>query len=127
MKATFVNIGKYSSMFPMTRDSDSALNFVKRNYPPRVFGMALAFPAVTVVLYQQQAPWLFWALAVFIGFLWPHLAFFLATRAARPTQAEYRNLLADSAFAGLWVPMLSFNLLPCLVLLSMVSLANMLN
>lgn len=106
-------------------DTDSALNFVKRNYPPRVFGMALAFPAAAVVLYQQQAPWPFWVLAVFNGFLWAHLAYFLAAHGSHPTRAEYRNLMTDSVFAGLWVPVLSFNLLLSLVLLSMVSLDNM--
>ena len=124
-KVIFVNICKYSSMFPMARDTDSALKFVKRIYPPRVFGMALAFPVVAVVLYQQQAPWPFWFLAVFTGFCWPHFAYFLASRGSHPIRGEYRNLMADSMVAGLWVPMLSFNLLPSLVLLSMVSLDNM--
>jgi len=87
--------------------------------------MALAFPAAAVVLYQTQAPWHFWAFAVFNGFLWPHLAYFVASHSERPTLAEYRNLVADAVFAGLWVPLLSFNLLPSLVLVTMVSLDNM--
>jgi len=109
----------------MARDTNTALNFVKRIYPPRVFGMALAFPALVVVLFQQQAPWPLWLLAILNGFFWPHLAYYLASHASQPVKAEYRNLLADSMFAGLWVPLLSFNLLPCLVLLSMVSMDNM--
>ena len=109
----------------MSKNNGSGLNFVKRIYPPRIFGLALAFPAVAVVLYQQQAPWHFWAFAVFNAFLWPHLAYFIAARSERPTLAEYRNLIMDSVFVGVWVPLLSFNLLLALVLLTMISLTNM--
>jgi diguanylate cyclase len=113
-------------MFDMARDTDSAPKFVKRNYPPRVFGMALAFAAGAVVLYQQQAPWPFWLVAVFSGFFWPHLAYFSASHSPHPVKAEYRNILVDSLLAGLWVPMLSFNVLPSLVLLSMTCVENIL-
>ena len=109
----------------MVGDTDSALNFVKRIYPPRVFGMALAFPAAAVVLYQHQTPWPFWVLALLNAFMWPHIAYFLASRSANPVNAEYRNLMVDSGIAGLWVPLLSFNLLPSLVFLSVMSLSSM--
>ncbi|MEP5763484.1 MAG: diguanylate cyclase [Halieaceae bacterium] len=109
----------------MSRNTGSGLNFVRRIYTPRVFGMALAFPAAAAVLYQQQAPWHFWVFAVFNAFLWPHLAYLVASRSEKPTVAEYRNLMTDSVFAGLWVPLLSFNLLPSLVVLTMASLDNM--
>lgn len=109
----------------MSTNTDSGLNFVKRIYPPRIYGSALAFPAIAVVLHQQQAPWHFWAFAVFHAFLWPHLAYFVAARSERPTLAEYRNLVMDSVFVGVWVPLLSFNVLLSLVLLTMVGLVNM--
>jgi diguanylate cyclase len=86
--------------------------------------MALAFLAVGMVLYQQQAPWLLWLFAAFGGFLWPHLAYLVASRSKRPSLAEYRNLICDSVLAGFWIPLLSFNLLPSLVLLSLVNLNN---
>jgi diguanylate cyclase len=108
----------------MSRNTGTGLKFVKRNYPPRILGMALGFLAVAMVLYQQQAPWLLWLFAVVGGFLWPHLAYLVASRSERPALAEHRNFVCDSALAGLWVPLLSFNLLPSLVLLSMVSLGN---
>jgi diguanylate cyclase len=109
----------------MSRNSGTGLEFVKRIYLPRIFGMALAFPAVGAVLYQQQAPWHVWLFAVFCGFIWPHLAYLIAAKSERPTLAEYRNLICDSVLAGLWVPLMSFNLLPSLVLLTMASLDNM--
>jgi diguanylate cyclase len=109
----------------MSINSASRLNFVKRIYTPRVFGSALAFSAVAIVLYQQQAPWHFWGFLVFNAFLWPQLAYFVAIKSEQPTLAEYRNLIIDSVFVGVWVPLLSFNLLPALVLLTMVGLSNM--
>jgi len=109
----------------MSHDTGTGLNFVRRIYPPRVFGMALGLPAVAEVLYQQQAPWLYWAFAIFNGVLWPHLAYLIASRSAKPILAEYRNFIADSVFAGIWVPLLSFNLLPSLVLMTMASMDNM--
>ncbi len=108
----------------MTRNSATGVNFVRRTYPPRIFGMVLAFPAGAVILYQHQAPWHFWLFAIFGGLLWPHLAYFIASRSKNPTLAEYRNLVMDSVFAGLSVPLLSFNLLPSLVMLTMASLGN---
>ena len=108
----------------MSRNTGTGINFVRRTYPPRIFGMALAFPAAAVVFYQDQVPWHFWAFAIFGAFFWPHLAYFIASRSERPALAEYRNLVTDSVFAGLAVPLMSFNLLPALVLLTMGSLAN---
>jgi diguanylate cyclase len=109
----------------MSKNTGTGLEFVERIYRPRIFGMALAFPAVAAVLYQQQVPWHVWLFAVFGGFIWPHLAYLIAAKSARPTLAEYRNLICDSILAGLWVPLMSFNLLPSLVLLTMTSLDNM--
>jgi len=101
------------------------VNFVERIYPLRIFAVALSFPAVAVVLHQHAAPWHFWLLAVCNGFLWPHLAYFIASGSDRPTLAEYRNLVGDSAFAGMWAPLLSFNLLPSLAFLAVSGLSNM--
>jgi diguanylate cyclase len=109
----------------MSRNTGTGLNFVRRLYPPRIFGMALGFPAVAVVLYQTQAPWHFWVFAAFYAFLWPHLAYFVASRSERPTLAEYRNLMTDSVCIGFWVPLMSFNLLPSLVMVTMVCMSNM--
>ncbi|MDN5781460.1 MAG: diguanylate cyclase [Luteimonas sp.] len=74
--------------------------------------MALSSLPVGAVLAQQgaSAPW--WALLLFIGLLWPHLALWRSRRSANPVRTERQNLLIDSAIAGLWVPLMHFNLLP---------------
>lgn len=98
------------------------LGFSRRNYPLRIFGMALAFPCVASVFLQHHVPWHFWIFAGFTGFAWPHLAYFLARRSASAVDAEYRNLGTDAALAGLSLPLVSFNVLPVVVLLAMIGM-----
>lgn len=84
----------------------------RRVYPFRVLGMGLSAPPVAVVLAQQGAPVATWAVLAFASLLWPHLAYLRAMRSRDPERSERGNLLLDSAMAGLWVPLLHFNLLP---------------
>jgi diguanylate cyclase len=81
-------------------------------YPFRILGMALSSLPVGVVLAQQHASATWWALLLFTGWLWPHLALWRSRRSRDPERAERQNLLVDSAIAGLWVPLMHFNLLP---------------
>jgi diguanylate cyclase len=108
----------------LTADVSRPLAFTKRLYPPRVFGLAIAFPPVAVVYLEQQAPWHFWAFAVFCGFVWPHLAYWRSRRSDHPTATEYSNLMTDSTLAGFMLPLMSFNLLPVLVMLTMIGLVT---
>jgi diguanylate cyclase len=90
-------------------------------YPFRVLGMGLAALPIGVVLHDLQAGWPAWTwLALTCGF-WPHLAYLWARRSADPYAAEARNFLLDSIFAGSWVPMMHFNLLPSAVLVTVVT------
>lgn len=91
----------------------------RRVYRYRVLGMGLGALAIAVVLWELQAGPLRWALCAFIGLAWPHLAYLIARRSRDPFQAELRNLLADSAIAAFWVPLLHFNLLPSVLLLAL--------
>lgn len=90
-------------------------------YPFRVLGMGLAALPIGVVLHDLQAGWPAWAWLVLTCGLWPHLAFLWARRSADPYAAEARNFLIDSVFAGSWVPMMHFNLLPSAVLVTVVT------
>ncbi|KAA2284480.1 diguanylate cyclase [Arenimonas fontis] len=89
-----------------------------RVYPLRALGMGLAFLPMYAVLRELESPPAVWAWAAFSAFVWPHLAFALAARAAEPDRAEIRNLMLDSMIAGSWVPLLHFNLLPSAVLVT---------
>ena len=56
------------------------------------------------------------------GFAWPHVALWLARRSTGPRRAETRNLMIDSALGGLWVAVMQFNLLPSVLLVTMLSI-----
>ena len=83
--------------------------------------MGLGALCIGAVLYENQAPLAAWALCLFMGLAWPHLAFALARYSAHPNRAEIRNLLTDSMLVGLWVPLMHFNLLPSVLLLTLVT------
>ena len=93
----------------------------KRVYRFRTLGMGLGFLPLAVVLGELGAGWPAWAWAASCSLLWPHLAYQLARRNSDPVRAELRNLTIDSALAGSLVPLIHFNLLPSVVLLTVVS------
>lgn len=92
----------------------------QRTYRFRVLGMGLAALPVSTVLYELQAGWPAWAWMVFSCLLWPHVALAWARRSKDPFRAELRNFVVDSVMAGSWVPLMHFNLLPSIVLLTVV-------
>ncbi len=93
----------------------------RRTYRFRALGMGLATLPLAAVLTEQGAHWLSWAWVAFTGLVWPHLAYLLAIRSRDPFKAELRNFVVDSMFAGSWVPLMHFNLLPSAVLLTVVT------
>ncbi|MDD4886171.1 MAG: diguanylate cyclase [Thiomonas sp.] len=90
----------------------------RRIYPLRAIGMALGGLAVASVLIEQHAaPWR-WALMIVSCLLWPQIALLRARLSADRYRTEKHNLLIDSAIAGMWAPLLHFNLLPSVVLVT---------
>jgi diguanylate cyclase len=106
----------------LSLQSDSRdLRFVARLYLLRMLGLMLGACCVASVLYQLHATSLTWALLAVHSFAWPHVAAFLARHSAAPRRAEMRNLQVDSALGGMWIALMQFNLLPCVVLAVMLS------
>lgn len=89
-----------------------------RIYPMRILGMGLGGLSIASVLvsYGASADY-YWPLLVLTCLVWPHAAYALARRSTNSFRAEQRNLLVDSAIAGLWVPLMHFNLLPSVMLI----------
>ncbi|MDQ8023776.1 MAG: diguanylate cyclase [Moraxellaceae bacterium] len=100
------------------------LSLVKRIWGPRTVGLGLGAVAVSAALVQVGAPSWMWPLVILNGFLWPHIAFWWASRSANPYESEHRNLLIDSVSGGFWVVAMSFNLLPSVLILTMLSMDN---
>lgn len=76
------------------------------------------------VLYTQNAPLWLWLMLVLNGLVWPHIAYLLASRSEQPFEQEIINMKIDSALGGVWVAIMSFNALPSVVILSMMSMNN---
>lgn len=106
---------------PMVK-RDEGLRFVSLAHRLRTLGLGLGMLPVAAVLYQQQAPLWLWSLLFANGLLWPHLAWLHAVRAKWPVRHEQFNLLADSAMLGAWVAVMRFNLLPCAMLVSIMTM-----
>lgn len=112
MTAPLVDIAKFSS---------HERQLVGRMYPLRILGLALGFLCVAGVLHVNGASWPAWAALAANGFLWPHLARWIALRSRSPRKAELRNLVIDAAFGGAWIAAMQFNLLPCMASAVMLS------
>ena len=88
-------------------------------YRLRLLGLSLGGIAIAAVLLERQAGWPEWAWLAFTALAWPQLAYLVAMRSRDPYRAELRNLLLDSALAGAWVPLMHFNLLPSVLLVTL--------
>ncbi len=111
---------------PGSPRSGSADSFGRSVYLPRAIGRALSGLCIGAALAQHDAgaPWL-WALLVFNALVWPHVAYRWAMRSTSPMHGERRNLLVDSCIGAFWLPVIGFNLLPSVLILSMLTMNNL--
>jgi len=108
----------------MDNRSGKGLSFVKRIYLPRIIGLGIGLLSVAAAVAPLSAPTWAWALLLFNGLLWPHVAYQWALRSAAPYRAEQRNLLLDSLMGGFWTAAMHFNPLPTVTVLSMMTMNN---
>lgn len=108
----------------MENQRGKGLSFARRIYLPRAIGLGVGFFSVAAALYPLNMPDWLWALLLFNGFAWPHLAYQISTRSTFPYQAERRNLLYDSMFGGFWTACFQFNPLTTVTILSMMTMNN---
>jgi diguanylate cyclase len=106
----------------VARSSPASLSFAVRAHRLRTLGLGLGALAVAGVFHQNGASWQIWALLLFNGFVWPHLARLISSYSDDPQQSEVRNLFVDSAMGGAWVVLMQFNLLTSVLLLSMLAI-----
>lgn len=97
----------------------------RKVYLPRVIGLGLGGLCVGAAIPAevQSAPWIF-LLLLMHALLWPHLAYLRCSRSADPRHAEKTNLLIDSLMGGFWVVAMQGNLLPSVLIISMLSMNN---
>ncbi len=93
--------------------------FARRVHRLRTLGLGLGALCVAAVLQLHGASPGWWLAVALNGFVWPHLALYASLRAAEPRRAEVRNLTVDAALGGMWVAVMHFNLLPSVLLVTM--------
>jgi diguanylate cyclase len=108
----------------MDRITGAGLSFAKRIYLPRGIGLGIGFFCVLFALWPLSPPSWLWALLLFNGFGWPHLAYQLARLSGSPYRTERRSLLIDSVFGGFWAGAMQFNMLPTVTVLAMMAMNN---
>lgn len=77
------------------------------------------FLPIAAVLASQPIAGGWWLFLVGWSFVWPHLAWQLASKAIDPLSREIYNLKADAILAGVWVGVMGVNVLPSTALLMM--------
>ena len=98
------------------------LRLSRQVYRLRVLGLTTGSVAVAAVFAEQHASWLVWTLLAAHVLAWPHAAFWLARRSENAHSVERASLTIDSAFGGLWVALMHFNLLPSVLIVTMMSM-----
>lgn len=96
--------------------------FVERMHLMRMLGMGLGALPIASVLIAIEASWPLWALLALNALAWPQFAWWRARRSLDPRDAEFTNLLIDSAMGGAWIAVMQFSLLPSALLLMVLSI-----
>ena len=93
------------------------------NFPIRAIGCFLYTIGLISVLYESRDP-IIWTGLIFVGIIWPQVAYFHTKISKDGKQAEYRNLILDGFLAGFWLPIISFRLIPVTAFIIISSLDN---
>jgi len=98
------------------------------SYVPRTFAY-LAGLIVVMAVFQannsiyQENPWIISSLFI-VCLTWPHFAFLWAKQSKQIQNTVINSLLFDSFFGGLWVPLMSFELIPCVIIITALMMSN---
>jgi diguanylate cyclase len=103
----------------------SLARLVRHNSLMRGLGFVTSACGVCAAMVEQQQAGIvlvvFWINIV----VWPLLAWRLMEASPQPLRAEYRNLVIDTAMAGFWSAVIGFDVLPTVMLASMMMMDRM--
>ena len=102
-----------------TGTNKPSIRFVKRIYKPKVIGLPLAMLVIAISFYDHNISLGIWLGLMFWSLLWPHIAYFLAIKSEFPAKREVTHLYVDAFIIGVWVPLMSFNFIPSIAIMSM--------
>ncbi|TFY96458.1 ATP-binding protein [Ramlibacter rhizophilus] len=98
---------------------------VRLDYPVRIVAYLLAGATMASVFARIPTTAPTWMLLGAWALLWPHLAYFIASRASNSKQAELYNLLFDNLMLGLWSGLAHFDLLIGMCFLIAINAGNL--
>ena len=108
--------------------TNNPLDLAAHIYAPRILGYLGGLAIVYSVLAhadtkQVENPWLLSALFI-VSIAWPHVARELTFRSSAPAKTIIQTLLFDSFFCAIWLPIMSFELIPSLAITSALAMSN---
>ncbi|MDB2166126.1 diguanylate cyclase AdrA [Citrobacter farmeri] len=115
-----VNLDEASFSSQQNDHQRCGLRFARRVRVPRAVALGGMFFPVAAALVASPVSGVWWLLLVGWAFVWPHLAWQIASRAVDPLSREFANLKTDAALAGMWVGLMGGNALPSTALLMIV-------
>ncbi|EEZ8960332.1 diguanylate cyclase AdrA [Escherichia coli] len=114
--------GEEPPLTPQNEHQRSGLRFARRVRLPRAVGLAGMFLPIASTLVSHPSPGWWWLLLVGWAFVWPHLAWQIASRAVDPLSREIYNLKTDAVLAGMWVGVMGVNAPPSTAMLMIMCL-----
>lgn len=98
--------------------------FASRVYPARAVALGIGFFGVAAVFVELRYGFWLWLLLILYCYAWPHLAYLYASRVSDSFRTGERQLMVDSFFGGIWIAAMFCNLLPSVLVLSMLNMNN---
>lgn len=98
--------------------------FALRVYPARAVALGLGFFSVAAVFYELKYDFWLWFTLIMYCYAWPHIAHLYASQVSDSFRTGVRQLMVDSFFGGIWISAMLFNLLPSVLILTMLSMNN---
>ncbi|KAF1068656.1 MAG: putative diguanylate cyclase DgcC [Pseudomonas citronellolis] len=99
-------------------------SFARRVFLPRAVGLAVGFFCVAGVFWEQGRPAWLWALVLWFCYGWPLMAYRITRASQRPRELERGFVQFDSLMGGFWIATIGFNVLPSVMMLSMLAMNN---
>ncbi|MET0543353.1 MAG: ATP-binding protein [Variovorax sp.] len=96
---------------------------VELDYRVRTWANVLMLIVLSSICLERDPPPWVWALVVFQGLVWAHVAHALARRATDSRDAEHKNLMVDALLYGVLSGLVSYELWPSTLMLTSVLLS----
>ena len=98
---------------------------VRLDYPIRLAAHCLTLLVMVSALWDRIHETKAWLFPLAVVLLWPHVAYFIASRSSNSKEAELRNLLFDSFIVGAYGACMQYQLWPTFGFIASTNTANL--